>query len=114
MNSKMFILIACLFLSFKNANALELSAFFEDDGYPPFMIVNKSKSEKFNVTGVVPELFGAIFFQTKDKYEYKSKPLPWKRGLEYLKNGKLDLADFIFKKEEREEYLVYPKTPFLS
>jgi polar amino acid transport system substrate-binding protein len=55
---------------------------YADEGYPPYSYKENGKAK-----GIYARILKKAFSRMKG-YKVKIKPVPWKRGLSYLKNGK--------------------------
>ncbi len=76
---------------------------------PPYMI--GADKEDSALSGIDVEIVNEIAKRANLKIEYIR--CPWVRALELMKNGKADILSSVYKKPEREEYMVYFDKPFL-
>lgn len=77
---------------------------------PPYMI--GADSEESNLSGIDVEIFNEIAKRANLKVEYIR--CPWIRALELMKSGKADILSSVYKKPDREEFMIYFDKPFLN
>ena len=77
---------------------------------PPYMI--GADYEKSALSGIDIEIFNEIAKRANFEVEYIR--CPWIRALELMKSGKADILSSVYRKPEREEFMIYFDKPFLS
>lgn len=77
---------------------------------PPYMI--GADDEKSELSGIDVEILNEIAKRANLEIEYIR--CPWVRALELLKSGKADILSSVYKKNEREEFMIYFDKPFLN
>ncbi|MDP2560115.1 ABC transporter substrate-binding protein [Psychrobium sp. 1_MG-2023] len=79
----LFIALLLLWPINSQADSPRLVIILADDSYPPYSYVKDGR-----VTGIYVDLITQAAQKIADKYYVKIKPLPWKRALNEIKNGK--------------------------
>lgn len=77
---------------------------------PPYMI--GVGNEQTTISGIDVDIVQEIARQLQLKVEYVH--CTWERCLELMKNGEVDLLSSVYKKPEREEYMLYLNAPYLD
>jgi polar amino acid transport system substrate-binding protein len=72
-------------------------------GYPPFYFFDENKQP----TGICIDIINQVAQSMNISVHYDS--YPWKRMLNYGKEGKIDAVMPLFKTDEREQFLTFPE-----
>ena len=98
------VLILCLMLSIPTGFAKELVVVGEQ--WPPFEFID----DKGKVSGIDVEIATEVFKAIG--IDYRVEILPWSRAWALFKEGKVDAAFSVSRKEKRIPYTYYPNTDF--
>lgn len=108
MNIKKYVLLSFLsVLFFPPPIASAEKILFANSKWPPYSIVAEDGRKTGINTEIVVELCRRI------GVEAAFQTLPWKRGLKYAKQGKVDAIYAARRTKEREQFLYYPSEPLL-
>lgn len=77
---------------------------------PPYMI--GADKEDSTLSGIDIEIMNEISKRAGFQIEYIR--CPWVRALELIKSGKADLLSSVYKRPDREEYMIFFDRPFLN
>jgi len=77
---------------------------------PPYMI--GADRQDSDLKGIDVEIINEIAKRANLKVEYIR--CPWVRALELMKSGKADILSSVYKRPEREEFMLYFDKPFLN
>jgi polar amino acid transport system substrate-binding protein len=94
----------CFFLSGRAMAGKEITIL--SSNYPPHIYV-----ENGEIKGIRVELMTELF--KRMGYTYVPKIMPWARAVVIIKEGKADGICSIWYKPEREDFLYYPKFPYV-
>ncbi len=97
----MAVLQLLFFCNYLNAKELTIVS----TNYPPHIYKEKGKIVGLRIP-ILTDVFAAM------GHTYKPLVVPWKRAIDLVRQGKADGIASIWKKPEREAFLVYPQIPF--
>ena len=101
----LFILLALVGTAQADNNKLHIAI---GSGYPPFYFLDANRLP----TGICIDIINQVAHSMDITVQYDS--YPWKRMLNYGKEGKVDAVMPLFKTDEREQFLFFPETDLIE